>query len=224
MTRPFTLIASHRHARRAISASGLLIFLAFVVASCGGGVPPNGVATVGDEVITKKEYNHWLTAAAKGQAAQAPGGAASVPDSPEFKKCIAGKKKTPVPKGTPKPKDADLKKQCQQEYDALRQQVMQFLISAEWIQQEAKARGIKTSEKEVQKEFADQKKQSFPKDKDYQEFLKTSGQTEDDLLFRVRLDVLSNQVRQKIVEGKDNVSDKEITDYYNKNKSRFATP
>src|SRR5215208_3814255 len=224
MTRLFTRIATQSHARRALAASALLGLLALVVAGCGGGVPQNGVATIGDEVITKKEYNHWLTAAAKGQAAQAPGGAASVPDSPEFKKCIASKKKTPVPKGTPKPKDADLKKQCEQEYDALRTQVMQFLISAEWIQQEADARGIKASDQEVKKEFEDQKKQSFPKDKDYQEFLKTSGQTEEDLLFRVRLDVLSNQVRQKIVEGKDKVSDKEITDYYNKNKSRFATP
>jgi foldase protein PrsA len=225
MTRPSTLIASLSHARRVFAASALLVLLAFVVASCGGGVPSNGVATVGDEVITKKEFNHWLNAAAKGQAAQAgPGGAAAVPDAPEFKKCIAGKKKTPTPKGTPKPKDADLKKQCQQEYDALRQQVMQFLISAEWIQQEADARGIKTSDKEVQKEFQDQKKQSFPKEKDYQEFLKTSGQTESDLLFRVKLDVLSNQVREKVTQGKDKVSDKEITDYYNKNKSRFATP
>ena len=226
MTRLSTRIASLSRGLRASIAAAALLSIALVVASCGGGVPQNGVATVGDEVITKKEFNHWLSAAAKGQASQAaPGGAApSVPDAPEFTKCIAAKKKTPTPKGTPKPKDADLKKQCQQEYDALRQQVMQFLISAEWIQQEADNRGIKTSDKEVQKEFQDQKKQSFPKDKDYQEFLKTSGQTESDLLFRVKLDVLSNQVRSKITEGKDKVSDKEITDYYNKNKTRFATP
>src|SRR3954464_12848809 len=225
MTRLPTRIASLSRGLRLALAAAALLVLAIVVASCGGGVPQNGVATVGNEVITKKEYNHWLTAAAKGQGAQAgPGGAAAVPDAPKFTTCIAGKKKTPVPKGTPKPKDADLKKQCQQEYDALRQQVMQFLISSEWIQQEADARGIKAADKEVQKEFQDQKKQSFPKEKDYQEFLKTSGQTEQDLLFRVKLDVLSNQVREKIVQGKDKVSDQEITDYYNKNKSRFATP
>ena len=225
MTRLLTPFASLSRGLRAVFAAAALLTIAVLVASCGGGVPSNGVATVGDEVITKKEFNHWLTAAAKGQAAQAgPGGAAAVPDAPDFKKCIAGKKKTPTPKGTPKPKDADLKKQCQQEYDALRQQVMQFLISAEWIQQEADKQDVKVSDKEVQKQFADQKKHSFPKEKDYQEFLKTSGQTEQDLLFRVKLDVLSNQVRSKVTQGKDKVSDKEITDYYNKNKSRFATP
>src|SRR3954453_2765799 len=114
MTRLFTRIASQSHARRALAASALLGLLALVVASCGGGVPQTGVATAGDEVITKKEYNHWLTAAAKGQAAQAPGGAASVPDSPEFKKCIAAKKKTPVPKGTPTPKAAAREERCGQ--------------------------------------------------------------------------------------------------------------
>jgi foldase protein PrsA len=211
-----------RGMRAAIAAAALLA-LSIVVVSCGGGVPQNGVATVGNEVITKKEFNHWLNAAAKGQAAQGAVSSA-VPDAPKFTKCVAAKKKAPTPQGTPKQKDADLKKACEQEYDALRTQVMQFLISAEWIQQEANSRGIKTSDKEVQKNFQDQKKQSFPKEKDYQQFLKTSGQTEADLLFRVRLDVLSNQVRQKIVQGKGKVTDSEVAAYYNKNKSRFATP
>ena len=226
MTRLSTPIASLPRVLRAALVAAALLALAVAVASCGGGVPSNGVATVGDEVITKNEFNHWLNAAAKGQAAQTSptGGATSVPDAPDFKKCIAGKKKTPTPKGTPKPKDADLKKQCSQEYDSLRSSVMQFLISAEWIQQEADARAIKITDQEVQKEFQDQKKQSFPKDKDYQQFLKTSGQSEQDLLFRVKLDVLSNRVREKITEGKDKVSDQEITAYYNKNKARFATP
>src|SRR3954454_20078321 len=103
MTRLSTRIATQSHARRAVAASALLSPIVLVVAGCGGGVPQNGVAPVGDRVITKEEYTHWLTAAAKGQAAQAPGGATTVPDSPDFKNCIAGKKKTPVPKGTPKP-------------------------------------------------------------------------------------------------------------------------
>ena len=215
----------NRSPRTLLAASGALAVLAIAVTGCGGGVPSNSVAKVGDELITKKEFNHWLNAAAKGQAQQTGSTAAvSIPDPPDFKKCIAAKQKTPVPKGTPKPKEADLKKQCSQEFDALKTQVMQFLISAEWIQQEADKRGIKVSDKEVQTEFNDQKKQSFPKEADYQKFLKSSGQTEADLLFRVKLDVLSNKVREKVVAGKDKVSDAEIQAYYNKNKSRFAQP
>ena len=111
-----------------------------------------------------------------------------------------------------KPTDAQLKDQCEQEFDSLKQQVMQFLISAEWIQQEADSRDIEVTDEEVQKQFEDQKNQSFPNEKDYQQFLETSGQTEEDLLFRVKLDVLSNKVREEIIEGKGDISDEDIED------------
>jgi foldase protein PrsA len=101
---------------------------------------------------------------------------------------------------------------------------MQFLVSAEWISQEAKKQGVKVSDKQVQKQFQDQKKQSFQKDSDYQKFLKSSGMTEQDLLFRVRLDFVSNEVRSKVIKGKDTVTDAQIAKYYAKNKSRFAQP
>jgi foldase protein PrsA len=101
---------------------------------------------------------------------------------------------------------------------------MQFLISAEWIQQEAKNQKVTVSDKEVQKQFADQKKQSFQKDADYKKFLTSSGMTEADLIFRVKLDVISNAVRTKVIKGKDKVSDAQISSYYEKNKTRFAQP
>jgi foldase protein PrsA len=48
--------------------------------------------------------------------------------------------------------------------------------------------------------------------------------TEADLLFRVKLDVISNDVRTKVIKGKDKVTDAQIASYYNKNKQRFAQP
>lgn len=195
-----------------------------VVAGCGSDVPSGAVAKIGDAVIKKEEFEHWLNAAAKGQQPPGTGGEVVVPDPPDYEKCIEAKGKQPVPQGSKKPTDDALKDQCKQEYDSLKQQVMQFLISAEWIEQEADARDIDITDEEVQKQFEDQKKQSFPNDKDYQEFLKTSGQTEEDLLFRVKLDVLSNKVREKIIEGKGDVSDDDIEKYYNENKERFAQP
>ena len=83
---------------------------------------------------------------------------------------------------------------------------------------------IKVTDAEVKKSFAEQKKQSFPKDADYKKFIQQSGQTEEDILQRVKLDLLSNKIRDKVVKGKDNVSDKAIQDFYNKNKARFAQP
>jgi foldase protein PrsA len=195
---------------------------AALIAGCGADVPTNGVAKIGDTVITKDQFNHWLNAAAHGSAA--PGSNPTVPDPPNFTQCVANQAKQPVPKGAKKPTQAQLKTQCKQQYDALKQQVMQFLVSAEWIQQEAKKQGVTVSSKEVQKQFQDQKKQSFQKDSDYQKFLKNSGMTESDLLFRVKLDVISNDVRNKVIKGKDKVTDAQVSSYYNKNKQRFAQP
>src|SRR3954452_3987871 len=101
---------------------------------------------------------------------------------------------------------------------------MQFLIQAQWVQQEAAAQKIKVSDAEVKRSFEDQKKQAFPTDKKYQEFLKTSGMTETDILFRVKLDTLQQKLTQKVTEQEAKVTDADVSDYYNKNKKRFAQP
>ena len=194
---------------------------AAVVAGCGDSVPSNSVAKVGDTSITKKEFDRWFTNAARGQQ---QGGQAVVPDPPNFDKCVAALKGTPLPKGTPKPKDSALKKQCKQQYDQLKGEVMQFLIQAQWVQQEAEAQEVKVTDAEIKRSFEDQKKQAFPKEADYQKFLKSSGMSEQDILFRVKLDTLQTKLTQKVTEDKGKVTEAEIKDYYEKNKKRFAQP
>jgi foldase protein PrsA len=219
--------------RRAVLC--VLVVPALALAACGGdNVPGNAVAKVDDETIAKKDFDHWMNVAAisaAGAQQQQTGATtatpkATIPDAPKYTKCVANKKKTaPKPaKGQPATKDSDLKAQCKQEYEGLRDQVMQLLIQDKWVNGEAKKQKIKLTDAEVKKKFAEQKKQSFPKEKDYQEFLKTSGFTEEDVLFRVRLEELSNKVREKATKGSDKVTDAQIKKYYEKNKSRFAQP
>jgi foldase protein PrsA len=149
-----------------------------------------------------------------------------VPKPPEFTECIAQAKKTAAKpaEGQPKQTDADFKKQCQQQYNQLRDQVLGLLISFEWIEREAKDQGVSVTDAEVKKSFEEQKKQSFPKEADYQKFLKDYGQTEADVLKRIRLDLLSNKIRDKVTKGKDKVTDQQIKEYYDKNKQQFAQP
>jgi foldase protein PrsA len=206
---------------KSLLALALLGVTALVVAGCGNDVPPGAVAKVGDSEITQDEFDKWLKTAVLGQAQGAP---AAVPDPPDFAKCVAAKKKTPAPKGQNKPTDSQLKKQCQQEYDQLKGEVMQFLIQAEWVEQEAEQQGIKVSQKAVAKSLADQKKQAFPSEKAYRQFLNTSGMSEDDILFRVKLDQLQQKLTAKATEGSQKVSDSDIQEYYDKNKKRFAQP
>lgn len=199
--------------------------VALVVSGCGSGVPADSVATVGGTPIKKVDFNHWLSVAAKQSV---PAGSAStppVPDPPDYAKCVAALQKQQVtPKGQKPPSAAVLKAQCQQQYEALKSQVMQFLIQSQWLLQEASARKLTVQPAAVQKQLNDQINQSFPKRSDFNKFLQTSGMTMQDLQFRVKVDLLTQQVRQKVVQGRDKVSDAAVTTYYNKNKQRFAQP
>src|SRR3954463_2226204 len=215
---------------RLILAVGAVAVPATALSACGGdSVPGNAVAKVGDDTISTTDFNHWMKVAAISSQGAQPGAqktAPQIPQPPDFAACVANKKKTaPKPaKGQPKPTAAQFKAQCKQEYEGLRDQVLQFLISAHWIQGEASDQDVKVTDAEVNKQFQQTKKQSFPKDKDYAKFLKDSGMTQDDILFRVKLDTLSNKLREKVTKGKDKVTDQQIAQYYNKNKARFAQP
>jgi foldase protein PrsA len=200
----------------------VLALTALVVTGCGSGVPADSVATVDGTAIKKSNFEHWLSVASKQQATS--GQTAVVPDPPNYTKCVAALQKVPVAKGQAKPGAAALKAQCQQQYEGLKQQVMQFLVQSQWLLKEADSRKLTAKPATVQKQLDDQIKQSFPKRTDFDKFLQTSGMTMNDLLFRVKIDVLTQQVRQKIVAGKDKVSDAQIASYYAKNKARFAQP
>ena len=147
-------------------ALAALLAPAVLAAGCGG-VPGNAVAEVDGNAIEKPRSTTGSVAARTG----GQGADAKAPKPPDYTACIAQKRKTtPKPaKGQPKVTDEQLKDQCKQEYDALRDQVLQLLISFEWIEGEAKEQDIKVTDAEVKKTFDKQKKQAFPKDADFAE-------------------------------------------------------
>jgi len=211
----------NRALNKSVASLAALLLGALVFAACGNEVPSGAVAKVGDDTVTQEEFDKWLAIAVKGQG---QGGTAAVPDPPDFTKCVEAKKKTPVPKGEERPTDEALKKQCKTEFDGLKQEVMQFLIQAEWVEQEAADQDIKITDKEIQRALEDQKKQAFPNDKQYEEFLASSGMTEEDVLFRVKLSQLQQKLTEKVTGDAKKVSDADIEAYYEKNKKRFAQP
>ena len=195
---------------------------AAVLAGCGG-VPGNAVADIDGESIEKTAFDHWMGVLAKA-GGQKP--VAKPPQPPDYKACVADKRKTaPKPaKGQPKVTDASLKSECKKEYEALRTQTLQLLVSVQWIEGEAKEMGVKVSDAEFKKSFEQQKKQAFPKDADYAKFLKTSGQTQADIDQQVRQELLRKKIIDKVTKGKDKVSDAQIKKFYDQNKARFAQP
>jgi foldase protein PrsA len=216
----------------------LLGAVAVVLSACGGDdnsststtaeLPGNAVARIGEVPITKADFEHWMTVAAASTAAQGgqTGDLAKVPDAPDFTACVAARKKAaPKPaKGQPTTTDAQYKQQCQQTYEQLRSTVATFLITSQWIEQEAKKRNIVVTDEQVAKDLDKLKKQQFPKEADYQKFLKQQGMTNDDVLFQQKLTTLRTKLQTDVTKGKDDVTDAQISAYYDKNKSRFATP
>ena len=203
--------------------------LAFGVSACGGGLPENSVATVNDQTIERSTFDHWMkiiTISQAGQSNPSAAKTAAVPDAPDFEKCIASKKKTAAKpaKGQPEPTDATFKSQCKQQYDQFKSEVLGFLIRSTWLDQEADKLKVKLSDKQVQKEINDIKKQQFAQKGSYEKFLQQAGLTNEDVLFQQRVRDLQTKITQKVTKGKDKVTDAQITDYYNKHKDQFATP
>jgi foldase protein PrsA len=212
-----------------IAALGAVLLAGGTLAACGGGIPGNAVVSVNGTPITNATFNHWMTVAAGSSAAGASGAASKpvVPDPPTYKACVAHLEATaPKPvKGQKKPTPAALKAQCEQQYTALKQQVLGFLISANWVIGEAEKQGVKVSDNEVKKQFNQIKSQQFPQEAQFQKFLASSGQTVSDLLLRVKLDMLSQKIQQKVTKdaGKK-PNQQEIKSYYEQHKTQYGQP
>jgi len=100
----------------------------------------------------------------------------------------------------------------------LEQQAVQLLVSFKWIEGESAERGIVVTDHEVKKSFEEQKAQSFPSEADYQQFLAQSHETEADILARVRWDLLSNEIRDR-VQRPIRVSRAEVDAYIRKHEA-----
>src|SRR3954451_7620507 len=206
-----------------------ILVAALALAACGGSsssLPGNAVASVNGDPITKEQFTHWMTVAAYSQQTTSTASKVPVPDPPDYTKCIAYlRQTTPKPaKGKPTPTDAQFKSQCAQQYSGLRDQVLNFLISADWLKGEASDQKVSVSDKEVQTAFDKTKKQSFPKASAFQSFLQRTGYTTGDLLLRQRIQLLQQKIVAKVTKGTGTVNNAQIAAYYDKNKSRFAQP
>ncbi|HEV3283628.1 MAG TPA: peptidyl-prolyl cis-trans isomerase [Solirubrobacteraceae bacterium] len=209
---------------RFITALCAVLFALVGLAACGG-IPGNAVVQVGSTPVTKESFNHWMQVAATANSpAQGAISKPAVPEPPDYKACIAHlQATTPAPaKGQTAPTTAQLKSQCEQQYKQLQQQVLGFLISSNWVLGEAGDLGVKVSDKEVHKQFEKIKSQQFPRVAEYEKFLVSTGQTTSDLLLRVKLNMLSSKIQEKIAKKKHAVTKSEIEKYYNENKQRFG--
>lgn len=182
----------------ALLAVGLVA--AFIAAGCGSenrSVGANDVAVVGDQQITKEQFEQLIDRA-----------------------CANYEKN-----------NQDCPAAGTREYVTLRGQAMQFLVQREQFEQKAEELGLKISDSEVAKQMQTIKAQYWGKngecdaacEKKYQAEIKKQRVTDEQVRQDVRASVVQNKIYEKVTAGVT-VSDKEIEEYYKKNKQTYIQP
>jgi hypothetical protein len=126
--------------------------------------------------------------AAKGQASQQPKAPVIVAtDPPRFANCIAAvRRKLPRLATT---STATIRADCRELFHSLDSQVLDFLIRARWYEVDASAAHITITGAQVTKAFEAAKRQQFSTPAAFKRFLRATGQTVRDVLFRVRVNL-----------------------------------
>src|SRR5829696_3787711 len=204
---------------RILLALGAFFVAVTMLAACGSGddnsIPGNAVASVDGEAITKAEYEKWAEITAKSSA---QGGITVVPDPPTFTRCIAALSEQSRGRRGPTPSTVTLRAQCRQQNEQVLQSTMGSLIQEAWIEGEAEEQNVTISDAEVERQLELTKRQSFPTEKAYDRFLRTSGMTRDDVLERVRIQALAAKLTRKVQGSAAPVTDAQIQSFYQRNR------
>lgn len=89
-------------------------------------------------------------------------------------------------------------------------QALAFLITSDWVLGESAARKLSVSEAEVKQRFAQVKRQSFTKGGAFAKFQAKSGETEADLLARVKVELLESRIAAQVAAGKSGAQRKAL--------------
>ncbi len=110
-------------------------------------------------------------------------------------------------------------------YEELQNAAAEEKLTAIWITSEAEERDITVTEKQVENELKNVKKQNFPTEKAYQEFLKTSHFTQEDVNELLEAQLLSTKLQEAVQAEAEPATNSEIADYYEAEKAeKFTEP
>jgi parvulin-like peptidyl-prolyl isomerase len=108
-------------------------------------------------------------------------------------------------------------------YEEMKESALGELLDQRWIKGEAEELGITVTDKQVEEEFAQIKKQSFPTKGAYDKFLKESKFTQEDVNDRVELQVLSTAIQEQVSGETPPLSPSEVESYYEAEKEAQFT-
>ena len=188
-----------------------------VVAGCGG-VPGNAVAEVDGTAIDKDSIraldDTWPPSPAARRARRSP----TLPTSRTASRRSARPRRSP-PRASPRRPTSSSRSSASRSTSALRDQVIQLLTSFQWIQGEAEEHGHQGHRRRGQEVLRRSRRSRASRRRPTtRSSSRTTARPRTTSSQRVKLDLLSNKIREKIIKGKDKVSDAQIKDFYDKNK------
>jgi hypothetical protein len=168
------------------------------LAACGAG-GERAVVRIGAVSITKAGVEHWM-------AVMAPEGI--VPDAPRYSECV-----TRAEKLTAKPSRAALAKECEQQYATLKRGALEFLISSQWLIDEADDRGLRISRREIRQRLDEQTPTLLPE---------ASGSA--DLERAARAELAAAKLRETLDADEPKITPATVASYYREHRQRFFVP
>jgi foldase protein PrsA len=168
------------------------------LSGCGSAGNDSVVVRIGGQGITEDTVSRWM-------AAMAPEGI--VPDPPGYQKCIAHEQVV-----VPGAAADSAKQECREQYLALKQKALEFLISSEWLIGEARARGFSLSDREVQAQ------------PDAHLTLLAGHTTTAERGFALRASLAAARLRQALNATVPPIPPAQVASYYSRHISRFERP
>lgn len=180
-------------------------FLAAAIAGfagCGGGAG-DAVVRVAGRSISRATVEHWIDVEAVISDELIPRHAPPkglVPDPPAFANCIAYQRThdLKLPAGNGPRLTAALKDECRRRYEAVRQHVLQLLITFQWLAGEGTARGVKVSAAEVRQALARFRRESFTSYAGYRNYFRYSGETVADEMMVLKSNLIATKLEQSL--------------------------
>jgi foldase protein PrsA len=101
-----------------------------------------------------------------------------------------------------------------------KQRIVDNLVNTKLVEQAAKDKGISVSDADIQKQV-DTLRANFKDQAQFEAALKSAGMTVDTLKASIRQQLVTNKLMEQLAAN-EKVTDKDIQDYYDNNKTQFA--
>jgi foldase protein PrsA len=174
----------------------LVAAAALGLVGCGGGNRDPVIVRIGNSTIKMSALDRRITAIAPEQPA---------PQPPRYTACV--RRQETLTMGAAK---AVLKGECERQYQTLRRQALNSLISSRWLIEEASSRSLRVSAREIEGRVR-AKWSASP----------VAGAAREDAAFQARAELCALQLRQVLKEREPKVTRRQVVDYYREHIGRF---